>query len=277
MLGHSVGEFAAACLAGVFSLEDGLRLIAARGRLVQKLPGGAMLAVRKPAAEIEKYLSAELSLAAINSPNACTVSGTFAAIQALQERLAADGIAARRLNTSHAFHSAMLDPVLPEFEALLQTIPLNAPTIPYLSNVTGDWITAEQATDPKYWVRHLRDTVRFADGMERLLADTNNVLLEVGPGRILSTLARQQGVAVPEHAALASLAQTDESELAGLAEAQGRLWLAGMETDWQKTHGGNSRRRIPLPTYPFERKKYWVEPVRAKHGAPKQAENITIG
>ena len=166
MAGHSIGEYVAACLAGVFSLEDALAIVAARGRLIYDLPAGAMLAVPLSAAEIE--LPKNLSLAAINNPAMCVVSGPTDAIAAYEESLAKQSIACRRLFTSHAFHSAMMEPILGAFEQRLHGIKLHAPRIPYLSNVTGTWIKAEEATDPAYWARHIRSTVRFSDNLAEL-------------------------------------------------------------------------------------------------------------
>jgi acyl transferase domain-containing protein len=260
LLGHSIGEYVAACLAGVFSLEDALRLVAARGRLMQSLPPGAMAAVPLPAEEVRELLPAGLSLAAVNEPERCVVSGDFAAVAALEGRLAERGIEARRLHTSHAFHSAMMEPILEPFRAELRKVRLHPPAIPYLSNLTGTWATEREATDPEAWVRHLRQPVLFAPGLATLVADASPILLEVGPGRTLTTLARRQAGGRP---ALASLphpqeARTEGADLAALLTALGRLWMAGREIDWARFYAVESRRRVPLPTYPFERQRYWI-------------------
>lgn len=252
MLGHSVGEYVAACLAGVFSLEDALRLVAARARLVQALPPGAMLAARLPEAELTALLPAGVSIAAINAPGLCVASGSHEDIAALEAALEARKVPAKRLRTSHAFHSAMMDPAVEPFLELVRGLPLHAPAIPFLSNVTGQPITEAQATDPQYWASHLRGAVRFADGVATLAAGPARVFLEVGPGQTLSPLVRQQGANC-----VSSLVEKQDDATAILM-ALGRLWTAGVRVDWDAFHGA-PRRRVPLPAYPFERQRYWVD------------------
>ncbi len=280
MLGHSVGEYVAATLAGVFSLEDALRLVAERARLVQAQPGGVMLAVRLPESGIDALLAeagAGLSVAAINAPSLCVVSGPDEAAAAFEKLLEGKQIASRRLNTSHAFHSAMMDPVVEPFSALVRSVALSAPQIPFVSNVTGQWITDAQATDPAYWARHLREGVRFADGVGELLrAHPGSILLEVGPGQTLAPLARQHpaagaGSGVVVISTLSDGRDEDEAALTAL----GRLWLEGVAVDWTSFRAAERPRRVALPTYPFERKRYWIEPA-VKLGAPEissQEEN----
>ncbi len=266
MIGHSIGEYSAACLAGVFSLEDALRLVAARGRLMQSLPKGAMLSVSLGEAELRPLLNPELSLAAINAPSLCVVSGREEAIETQARWLARQAIACRRLPTSHAFHSEMMEPILESFASLFTEISLCPPAIPFISNLTGTWITAEQATDPNYWARHLRQTVRFADGIGLLLEDPSRILLEVGPGNTLSTLTQQHPHCSRQRIVLSSLRHPhdSQSDLAFLLGTLGRLWLAGVKIDWANFHAHERRRRLPLPTYPFERQRYWIEaPLRA--------------
>jgi amino acid adenylation domain-containing protein len=263
MIGHSIGEYVAACLAGVLSLADAVALIAARGRLMQLLPAGAMLMVPRPEAETRSLLTEGLSLAAANGPSFSVVSGPAAEIEDLARRLGEQGIEGRRLHTSHAFHSAMMDPILEAFAAEVAKVKLAAPRVPYVSNLTGTWIEAAQATDPAYWVRHLRETVRFADGAAELLQDRSRVLLEVGPGRTLASLVRP---VAPERTVLTTLRHPhdgagDPSETP-LAQALGRLWLAGVPVDWTGFHAHEARRRAALPTYPFERERYWLEPAQ---------------
>jgi amino acid adenylation domain-containing protein len=255
MLGHSIGEYVAACVAGVFTPEAALRLVAARGRLMQALPPGAMLAVPLPEAEVAGLLPDALSLAAVNSAAHCVVSGAAGEVEAFEALLAGRGAAARRLHTSHAFHSAEMDPVLDAFAAEVRRARPAAPTLPFVSNVTGDWITAEQATDPAYWVRHLRRTVRFADGVGRLLEEPGRVLLEVGPGETLGTFARRHGLAGGARAIVRSLAGAAKPAPADVSvlEAAGALWSTGVELDWAAVRGTDRGRRVPLPTYPFER------------------------
>lgn len=265
MLGHSIGEYVAACIAGVFSLEDALKLIAARGRLVQQLPAGGMLAIRSPESGIHVYLADGISLAAVNGPNLCVVAGPIGAIEVLHHKLKNDGKACRRLRTSHAFHSNMLDPILTDFRGLVQGIQLSAPQIPYISNVTGTWITPDQSTDPDYWVRHLRETVRFSDGIQTLIDSTDHLLLEVGPGNTLSTIANQHSVGNVKRLAVSSLgrSRSETSDTASLLEAVCRLWLAGVDLNWMGFYTHEQRQRVALPTYPFERKRFWIEPVHS--------------
>lgn len=261
MIGHSVGEFTAACLAGVFSLSDALRLIAVRGRLMQALPHGAMLSVRMSEAEIKPLLTRETSLAAVNAPSLCVVAGPHGAIAKLEEELTRRDIAHRRLHTSHAFHSSMMDPILEPFSAEVRKIRLSAPTLPYISGVTGDWITEREATDPAYWARHFREAVNFSRGIAQLREIEDCVLLEVGPGNVLATLARQHAPKFAEQVVVSSLTDgtPQMSESVAIQQALGWLWLGGVRPDWSKFHERAKRTRISLPTYPFERKKFWLE------------------
>jgi acyl transferase domain-containing protein len=261
MLGHSVGEYAAACLAGVFTLESALRLVAARGRLMQGLPGGAMLAVPLPAAEVEGLLWDGLALAAVNGPALCVAAGPEPAVAALREELAARGVEARRLHTSHAFHSGMMAPVLEEFTAEVRRANPRPGSIPYLSNVTGTWQTAEGAADPEYWARHMRRTVLFGPGLELLLQEPEALLLEVGPGDALASLARRHPARRPEQRVVVSMRHPDTraSDLDVALGALGQLWLAGVAVDWQGFYRLERRERLTLPTYPFERQRFWVE------------------
>jgi amino acid adenylation domain-containing protein len=264
MIGHSIGEFVAATLAGVFSLEDALRLVAVRGRLMQSLPAGTLLSVRATEEQIAPLLNPELSIAAQNAPALCVVSGTTPAIAAFEEKLTQLEIVHRRLVTSHAFHSPMMDPIMGEFRAEAAKVRMSAPAIPYISCVTGDWIAAEEAASPDYWARHLRQAVRFSSGVQRLLELEHTVLLEVGPGRVLVTLARQNLAKGAGRMVLSSLSNSTGGEEAGTADADslmqalGALWTAGAKPDWQGTHAQARRRRVSLPPYPFERKRFWL-------------------
>jgi len=269
MIGHSIGEYVAACLAGVFSLADALALVALRGRLIQELPAGAMVSVALDEAELLPLLDGideRLALAAVNAPARSVVAGPIAAVEALELRLGGRGVSARRLRTSHAFHSPMMDPVLAPFGARLAEVELKPPSIPFLSGVTGDWIEPAAATDPAYWAAHLRRTVRFADGIRRLREEPARLFLEVGPGRSLGSLVRRQSA--PDEVVLATLppgsragATEDAAELPHLLGTLGRLWLAGVEPDWERFHAPGRRRRIALPTYPFERRRYWIDKI----------------
>jgi amino acid adenylation domain-containing protein len=269
-IGHSIGEFVAACLAGVFSLADALKLVAMRGKLMWDLPAGSMLSVRLPAAEVASRLTHEISIAAINSPAACVVSGSTDAIADLQRELEAAEVVCKRLHTSHAFHSPMMEAIVDPFAKLVAQIPLSPPQLPFISSVTADWITTEQATDPQYWANHLRQPVRFADGIHRIWQqDENYVLLEVGPRQALTILARQQSDR-DRQLAIASLANstTPEAEWPALLQAIGRLWLAGIDLDRSQFYARETRHRLPLPTYPFERQRFWIDPPPAPNFAP---------
>jgi amino acid adenylation domain-containing protein len=262
LLGYSLGEYTAACLAGVFSLEDALRVVALRAQQIERLPAGAMLAVPLPEQEVLPLLGESLSLSAVNGPELCVVGGPAEAVQALEERLAERGLATRRLRTSHAFHSPMMQPVANELARLLAGVRLEAPGTPYLSNVTGTWIEPGEATDPAYWVRHLLAPVRLADGLSRLWQGKDRTLLEVGPGGGLSSLALQHpAAAAGSRVAVPSLpgAHEPRPDQAFALGALGRLWLGGARLDWTGLWQREQRRRLRLPTYPFERRRYWVE------------------
>lgn len=262
MIGHSLGEYVAACLAGVFSLEDALALVAMRGRLIADLPAGAMLSV--PLAAHDLQLTGSLSIAAINNPGMCVVSGPTPEIAAFEESLAKQSIACRRLFTSHAFHSAMMDPILGVFEERLRGVKMSAPRIPYLSNVTGTWITAEEATDPAYWARHIRSTVRFSDNLAAILSSPEQVLVECGPGNVLTSLACMQGGAAARVFATLPHPRENTPALRFALQTLGQLWSAGVEIDFARLHAPGSVQRVSLPTYPFEHQRFWIDPDRVQ-------------
>ncbi|MEH2084704.1 MAG: beta-ketoacyl synthase N-terminal-like domain-containing protein [Nostoc sp.] len=263
MIGHSIGEFVAACIAGVFSLEDALMLVATRGRFMWELPAGAMLSVRLPAKELKLRLSAELAIAAINGPSLCVVSGPTEAIAVLQKQLESEEVVCRHLHTSHAFHSPMMDSIIHPFAEVVGKVKLSPPQIPFVSTVTADWITAQQATDPMYWATHLRQTVRFAEGVQTLWQEPERLLLEVGPRITTTTLARQQAKDIKQQIAIPSLGDNaaNEAEWTVLLKAVGQLWLAGVSIDWNNFYQRETRQRIPLPTYPFESQRFWIDPL----------------
>ena len=285
MLGHSIGEYVAACVAKTLALEDALRLVAERGRLMGELPSGAMLAVPLSEDELAAELTADprLSVAAVNEPSRVVVSGIVEAIDALNEALGVRGVEGRRLHTSHAFHSPMMEPILEAFTQEVGRYRLSKPEVPWVSNVTGTWITEEEATDPGYWARHLRQGVRFADGVATLLTEEERVFLEVGPGRALATLASRHPERRPEQAVLSSLRHPQDSD-EGIGEDQaqmlaawGRLWLAGVEMDEAALDTGEERQRVSLPTYPFERQRFWIdagEPAEVEHRGLRQQPKI---
>ena len=263
LIGHSVGEYVAACIAGLFTLEDALKVVVERGRLMQQAPSGAMLAVPLSEKEILPLVNGELSLAAVNAPSLCVVSGMVQAVEGLERRLAEEGLICRRLHTSHALHSAMMEPLLAPFAAKLKEMKTGTPQIPIVSTLTGTWMTAEEACDASYWARQLRQTVRFADGLGEILKEPETVLLEIGPGQTLSALAKQQGAQAETRVVLSSLRhpRDSQSDVAYILRTLGRLCTAGVEIDWAAFHAPESeRRRIPLPTYPFERRRYWIDP-----------------
>jgi len=262
LCGHSLGEFVAAHLAGVFSLADALRLVAARGKLVSELPRGSMLSVRLPAAEVVALMPAGLDLAATNSPRLCVVAGPDETIATFAHLLDARAIPNKLLATSHAFHSAMMEPVLSSFGPLVESVALSRPQLPVLSTVSGTWLTDAQATDPTYWTQHLRRTVRFAEALETLATLPRPLLLEVGPGNALAALARQQPSLRP-----APVLPGLPAPAGGLTDSHavlktlGQLWLHGLEPIWASLYAGQpARPRVLLPTYAFDRQRCWVEP-----------------
>ncbi len=270
MIGHSIGEFVAACLAGVFSLEDALALVAKRGQLMQSMPRGQMLAVAMPEGELKKILPAGLFLAAVNGPSRCVVSGPIPEITSFADALAASGTPGTVLHTSHAFHSGQMDPILQPFAESVKQARRGQIAIPFVSNLTGTWISDAEAQDPKYWANHLRNTVRFADGIRELLSSDGRLLLEVGPGTTLSSLAKLQAPGAKTQPIIASLRHVRETrpDLACVLSALGQLWLHGVEVDWPAFYARENRRRVALPTYPFQRQRYWIEPRKA--GASKE-------
>lgn len=260
MIGHSIGEYVAACLAGVMTLEHAITLVAARGRLMQSMATGTMLSVSATEQETRAFLTPELSLAAINGPRLCVLSGPDHAIAEAEQKIQEKGIQCRRLHTSHAFHSAMMDPILDEFTKVAGQTQLSTPKIPFISNVSGTWIRNEDAVNPQYWAQHLRQCVRFADGLNALMS-ADRILLEVGPGQTLASLAKQSGTKPTGLVILSSLRRVQEarSDLECLLAALSRVWIASCPISWKGFYSRERRRRIPLPTYPFERHRYWIE------------------
>jgi phthiocerol/phenolphthiocerol synthesis type-I polyketide synthase E len=263
MLGHSLGEYVAACLAGVFDLPDAIGAVLTRSRLMDERPDGAMLSVSLPADELRGLLTPDVSLSAVNAPDQCTVGGTTAAVDELAGRLAERGVEFRRLHVHQPSHSRVMEPILDRFAEHLRGITLHPPRERFLSNVTGTWITDAEATDPGYWVRHLRGTVRFADAARILLDIPNLALVEVGPGTALSTLASANVPPDrPGPPIVASLhhPRDPRPDQQFVLTSLGRLWTSGVEVDWSGFWHGERRLRVPLPTYPFERRRYWIEP-----------------
>ncbi|MGF7218771.1 amino acid adenylation domain-containing protein [Spirosoma lacussanchae] len=266
LCGHSIGEFVAAHLAGVFTLPDVLSLVATRGRLISQLPSGSMLSVRLEHTQLSAMLPPELSVAAVNSRQLSVVAGPNEAVAAFAGQLTERGIANRLLETSHAFHSAMLDSILAEFEANVRPIPLQRPQKPIVSTVSGTWLTDAEATSPGYWATHMRATVRFADALETLFTLPNPILLEVGPGSVTSTLARQQAVPRPIEIVTSldkagpQQAKGGRSETESVLNALGQVWLRGINPDWAAFQAGRVNQRVDLPTYAFHRSRCWLDP-----------------
>ena len=264
IVGHSMGEYVAACLSGVFSLEDALKLIAVRARLVNELPQGAMLAVMLPEEKLLPLLDEQLSIALINGPNLCVVAGAVAAMADFQNRLKEQEILFRPVRNAHAFHSRMLDPITDAFVCEVKEVHLNAPRIPFISNVTGTWITPAQALDPAYWVDHARRPARFSDALKQLWKIPDCLPLEVGPGRTLGVLAMQHPARsnTTNPMVLSSLRHDYESQPDSdfILNNIGRLWQAGTEINWGQLNSQLGRTKISLPTYPFARQSYWIEP-----------------
>lgn len=262
MIGHSIGEYVAACLSGVISLNDALRLVVERGRLMQQMPQGVMVSVHLTASELLSLLPEDIALAAINAPQHCVVSGPTTAIEKLERQLAAMHVEHRRLHTSHAFHSPMMEPIVDTFSDFVSRIDLNPPQMPYMSNLTGMVMTAADALDPAYWAQHLRQPVLFSEALNDIMREPNCLLLEVGPGQTLTTLARQQPTEFPDRLVVNSLRRpTDaQDDMVALLTALGSLWLHGYPIDWPAVQRHQRRRRLPLPTYPFEGKNCWIEP-----------------
>ncbi|GMU10231.1 type I polyketide synthase [Corallococcus caeni] len=265
LIGHSLGEYVAACLAGVFSLKDALALVCLRGRLFEQLPAGSMLSVALSEADVLPLLGDSLSLAAVNAPSLCVVSGPSAAIAQLAERLRASSIEHREIAIDVAAHSSMVEPLLAEFTRALSSLSLQPPSLPFLSNVSGTWITSSEATSPEYWARHLRQTVRFASGVQTALASLPSPLfLEVGPGQTLTRLAHLSTRSHPDALVLSSMRhpQEEADDVHVLLSSLGRAWLSGVPISWPAVHATPPRRAL-LPTYPYERQRFWVEPGHA--------------
>jgi acyl transferase domain-containing protein/acyl carrier protein len=261
MIGHSIGEYVAACLSGVFSLEDALEIVAIRGQLMQQMPEGSMLSVPLAEKELTPLLNShdELSLAAVNSQSHCVVSGPHDAIDVFARQLKEKGHETRLLHTSHAFHSKMMEPMLKEFEDRVSELALEEKAdIPYISNVTGTWASIKEAASPRYWARHIRNTVRFGDGVTELLKNESAIFVEVGPGRSLSTFVRQHENKKPGQKVTGLIRHLKEevSDTYYLLSKIGLLWIYGKAVDWVGFHGSKKQRRISLPTYPFKGQRY---------------------
>jgi acyl transferase domain-containing protein/thioesterase domain-containing protein/acyl carrier protein len=268
LIGHSMGENTAACLAGVFSFNDALGLVLLRGQLMDDVPEGGMLSVQLPDNELKEHLGDKLALAAVNSPMLSVASGTKSDLKALSEKLSSLDIENKPIPIDIAAHSYLLDGILDPFGDYLRSITLNKPTIPFVSNFTGEWISDEDAVSPDYWVKHLRNTVHFSQGINTLLEEEGRIFLEVGPGNILGSLTRQNPQA-PTQRVFSTLrhAQDETPDLSYFLTVLGRLWAVGYKVDKEALWPGEKRHRIPLPTYAFQHNPYWIEA-----GKPAQDE-----
>ncbi len=283
MIGHSLGEYVAACLAGVFSAADAMKLVALRGRLFEKLPAGAMLNVALSETEIKKILPENLDIAALNAPRQTLVAGSREAVAEFAESLSELSIEAKIVRVDTASHSRFVEPILREFRDLITDINFHAPQIPYISNVTGDWAKGEDVVLPDYWVKHLRETVKFAEGVKKLATQENDlILLEIGSG-ILGALARAcigESDVVREfsteiiNSLRHPLDQSDDAE--NFLAAVGKLWTNGVEIDWNALNADEKSFRIALPTYPFERERYWIDNVSTKPATAGQGKRNDI-
>ncbi len=262
MVGHSIGEYVAACLSGVMSLEDSIKLVCERGRLMQSVPKGSMLAVQLSEPNLVPYLNHQLSLAVLNGPSVCVVSGEDQKIAALQENLSKDRIDSTPLKTSHAFHSVMMVPILEEFTEIVASIKLNPPEIPFYSNVSGELITEKEACDPAYWAKHIRHTVRFVDCVSNMLNGAPKLFLEVGPGKTLATFVKQHPDRTGDHMIYSTTRHPKEKtcDMNFILHTVGEMWMSGAEFDWKAYYGDERRVKIPLPTYCFDRKRFWIGP-----------------
>ena len=277
LVGHSIGEYVAACLAEVFTVEEALGLVAERGRLIQALPKGSMLAIPLPVPKVLPRLDGKLSLAAVNSPSLCVVSGEDQDILEFERQLAQEDTICQKLHTSHAFHSEMMQPILSPFMSHVEKIDLKPPKIPLLSTVTGTWINSQEMTSSGYWAKNLRQTVLFSDCVEELLKDPARILLEVGPGQTLNKLVQRNNSNQEKRVVLSSLRHPNhnESDVAFILDSLGQLWLAGVQVDWPEFHSPEKRHRLALPTYPFERQRYWIEPKEPKRQRPTNTAQVT--
>lgn len=281
LMGHSLGEYVAACISGVFSLENALLLVQARAQLMQELASGKMLAVALSEKDALAFIkdATSLSIAAVNSPKQCVISGCSSAVDKIRERMEEEGVYNKLLDVSSGFHSNLVEPILGRFLEIVRLIKINMPRIPYISNVSGDWVQFEQISKPQYWSKHLRDTVRFSDGVQKLLEKKHTIFLEVGAGRGLLSIIRSFPTMSIDRVCISSLSEKSDnrSETKMVYTALGKLWLEGLDVDWKHFYKDNGCNFVPLPTYPFEKKRFWINPyegVDAKKAASNDRKSI---
>jgi acyl transferase domain-containing protein/acyl carrier protein len=280
MIGHSLGEYVAACLAGVMKVEDALWLVSRRGELMSEARGGGMAAVMMSEEEAEARIAGKrLSIAAVNGPGQIVISGEEAEVEALIEQLKREGKMSRRLKTRHAFHSAMMEEAAKRYVEEVKKVGLRAGEIEYVSNVTGKTARAEEMTEARYWGRQMRERVRFGEGVAELMRRPGVVLIEVGPGDVLAKLVRQSRGAGGEPVTIGSMRRAADvgHDAEHLTRSIGKMWMRGVEIDWSRYYEGEKRRRVGLPSYPFERQRYWIgagEEIEEER--PRNGRNKTI-
>jgi len=275
LVGHSLGEYTAACLANIMSLEDALHLVSVRGKLMQSMPEGKMLAVPLSEEAIHPWCQ-DVEIAAVNTPNRCVLSGTTTAIEKIQDKLQQQGIESRLLHTSHAYHSSMMEPAMTEFMDIVKTIHLDIPSIDIISTISGDTAMTCEITEPCYWSSQIRMTVRFADAIQTLLKKPNTIFIEIGPGNTLSSFVKPQIIRRPEFKVVQTLPhpKKNHSSLQSVITALGQLWITGIEIDWDIFYQNECRYRVSLPTYPFERERFWVNPDITKDTCDNLTSNM---
>lgn len=271
MIGHSIGEYVAACISGVFNENDAIKIVAKRGELMQSMPTGKMLSVPINPDEIKKIISNDLDIAAYNTSNSCVVSGEYQSIEDTKKTFQKNGVHFVELKTSHAFHSSMMEPILSEFERTFDKVQLHPPTTPFISNVSGTWISNEEAISPSYWSKHLRNTVQFEKGISVLLQQERSIFIEMGPGRTLCSFVNQHTAKKEIHEVVNLLRHPKESKNDNfmLMEQICHLWMHGVKINWNNFYEEEKRQRIPLPTYPFERQRHWITPPKKEQKAEK--------
>ena len=278
MIGHSMGENTAACIAGVIDLPDAMRLVEMRGKLFEQAPQGAMLSVNLLVEQLKELVANgvgnRVDIAAVNAPELCVASGSIGDIENLQEQLQKQDIDCTRIHIDVAAHSRMLEPILEEFRVVCRSLSFSTPKIPFTSNVSGTWITDEQATDPDYWVTHLRSTVRFSDNIATVSMDGAPLLVEIGPGQTLTSLARACGLSVGTTFKTMRRHQEQMSDVQVALQTLGLLWANGAVPDWEQYWGDENHNRVELPSYAFQRKKYWVDPVVGSTQEPVSAQSL---
>ena len=268
LIGHSMGEYVAACKAGVFTLEDAISLVMLRGALFDRVERGGMLSVPLSEEEAKKFAPNGLDFAAVNAPDLCVASGPVQEIEAMRAALSAQDIESTSIRIDVAAHSRMLDPILNTFRQACQKIDFHPPQVPLVSNLTGSWLSPSEATDTEYWVKHLRSTVRFSDGLSTLRTLGETVLVEMGPGRTLSMLAKAQSKPFANAINTMRHPQEAANDVEYALESFGKSWAAGADTDWEEFFGDQLRNRIPLPTYAFRRDTHWVDPGQIAQSVP---------